>query len=164
MIRKGRGSGSRSGEPFLFRPLCPCILRGLGSLSLTSPRSPLASPSKAGLRSPQRAKKRDEDNRHDRPFVLVSYGGLVRSRSQAPGPPSLRPAKLGYARLPIEGMRKKVHVAADRPTLGLIDRAGARVAAAPFRQNSNSFSRDGPRRAKLGGSPRSHGNPRRVPK
>jgi hypothetical protein len=30
--------------------------------------------------------------------VLVSYGGLVRSRSQAPGPPSLRPAKLGYAR------------------------------------------------------------------
>src|SRR5664279_4404351 len=70
MIRKGRGSGSRSGEPFLFRPLCPCILRGLGSLSLTSPRSPLASPSKAGLRSPQRAKKRDEDNRHDRPFVL----------------------------------------------------------------------------------------------
>jgi transposase len=36
-------------------------------------------------------------------------------------------------------MRKRVHVAADRPTLGLKDRAGARVAAAPFRQSSNSF-------------------------
>src|SRR5664279_3185876 len=60
-------------SPFFSGPLCPpcpCILRGLGSLSLTSPRSPLASPSKAGLRSPQRAKERDEDSRHDRPFVL----------------------------------------------------------------------------------------------
>ncbi len=32
------------------------------------------------------------------PGPLVSYGGLARSRSQSPGPPSLRPAKLGYAR------------------------------------------------------------------
>src|SRR5664279_5270711 len=117
MRRKGRGSGSRSGEPFLFRPLCPCILRGLGSLSLTSPRSPLASPSKAGLRSPQRAKKRDEDNRHDRPFVLVSYGGLVRSRSQAPGPPSLRPAKLGYARPKERRNEMKITDTTDRLSL-----------------------------------------------
>jgi beta-glucosidase len=36
------------------------ILRGTGSLSLAVPRSPLASPSKAGLRSPQRRRTRRE--------------------------------------------------------------------------------------------------------
>jgi len=32
-----------------------------------------------------------------------------------------------------------MYVAADRPTLGLEDRAGVRIAATPFRQSSNSF-------------------------
>jgi hypothetical protein len=31
-----------------------------------------------------------------------------------------------------------MYAAADHPTLGLKDRAGARVAVAPFRQSSNS--------------------------
>lgn len=32
-----------------------------------------------------------------------------------------------------------MYVAADRPTLGLKDRAGVRIAATLFRQSSNSF-------------------------
>jgi hypothetical protein len=32
------------------------------------------------------------------PSTGLFYGGLARSCSQSPGPPSLRPAKLGYAR------------------------------------------------------------------
>jgi len=87
----GTPVGARFIAPVRFP--CPGILRGLGSLSLTSPRSPLASPSKAGLRSPAKRERGD----------------------------------------------KGVYVAAVRPTLGLEDRAGVRVAAKPFRQSSNSF-------------------------
>jgi hypothetical protein len=41
--------------------------------------------------------RRSESFRHETWQPLVSYGGLARSRSQPPGPPSLRPAKMGYA-------------------------------------------------------------------
>jgi hypothetical protein len=45
----------------------PGILLGLGSLSLTSPRSPLASPSKAGLRSPSERGDEKKSSRRGSP-------------------------------------------------------------------------------------------------
>ena len=83
----------------------PCILRGLGSLSLTSPRSPLASPSKAGLRSPQ---KDDKIQRHDRPLPLrserprVSVGRRVdfqKQPEQMRGPRARILRKAGHAEM-----------------------------------------------------------------
>ena len=59
--------------------------------------------------------------------VLVSYGGLVRSRSQAPGPPSLRPAKLGYARPKERRNEMKITDTTDRLSSGLKDRHRAKV-------------------------------------
>jgi hypothetical protein len=53
---------------------------------------------------------------------LVSYGGLARSRSQSPGPPSLRPAKLGYARPQKRRKMTKFNGTADRCPSGRKDR------------------------------------------
>jgi len=58
-------------------------------------------------------------------LALVSYGGLVRSRSQAPGPPSLRPAKLGYARPKERRNEMKITDTTGRLPSGQADRAGA---------------------------------------
>jgi hypothetical protein len=64
--------------------------------------------------------------------TLVSYGGLVRSRSQAPGPPSLRPAKLGYARPQERRSMSKLNGTADRQPSGQKDRLGAQVVLPTF--------------------------------
>ena len=99
----------------------PCILRGTGSLSLAVPRSPLAPPSKAGLRSPQRAKEQDENNRHDRPLALwsrrpwESAGRRVDSRKQPvqmPGPRA-RIRKVGQPDVPSTSRKEPVQSARE---------------------------------------------------
>ena len=87
---------------------------------------------------PRRLTLRDGVGPRERP-ALASCVGVARCRSHAPGPPSLHPAKPGYARPQNSRGHVKVNAATDRLALGLEDRVGVGIVAAPFGPSSNSY-------------------------